>query len=294
MLGSQPERSAGKLPSSRDRKIGRLTSTGVTSKILRRAMADRTAADAWPKRLFFKSPRVTSALRLTSALLRHLTRPVHEPDFYCLQTLPEFNGLALDIGANSGQSAVTILKMKPGFSVVSIEPNPACLRALMLHQRLFGDRMRVIQAGASDQSGTLTFHVPVRNGRQLLEEGTFDRSTLAISHHRIGREGVDFTVESVECKVIAVDSLNLRPSFVKIDVQGYELQVVRGMVETLRASKPLLLIEAGAHTDVVSEFLQPLGYRKLYWNGDDFTDTRPDGCFNCVMVATPRVSSVTS
>jgi FkbM family methyltransferase len=239
------------------------------------------------KRALFRSATLTRALRLGSAVVRHLKKPVHDPDFNCLKLLPDDSGLALDIGANSGQSAVSILSVRPKFSVVSIEPNPNCQPALKLHARLFGSRMRVIHAGAGDVPGALPFFVPVRNGRQLLEEGTFDRSALTSSEPRIGRAGIDYDIISLRCPVIRIDDLNLQPTFVKIDVQGYEIHALKGMLRTLRESRPLLLLEDGKTTPEVLELLTPLGYVQRFWDGEKLSETNLRGSSNFLMCPQP-------
>jgi FkbM family methyltransferase len=227
------------------------------------------------KRILFRSPAITRTLRLGSAALRHFRKSVHDVDFQVLSCLTEETGLALDIGANSGQSAVSILALKPGFSVISIEPNPNCRPALKFHARLFGQRMRVIHAGGAEANGSLPFFVPVRNGRQLLEEGTFDRQALVTSQSRIGHAGVDYKVVVLDCPVIKIDDLELRPVFVKIDVQGYESQVLKGMLSTLEKCRPLIMVEDGTTTRQVLELVTPLGYVQRFWDGEKLSESNP-------------------
>ncbi len=44
-------------------------------------------------------------------------------------------------------------------------------------------------------------------------------------------------------KVIPIDELNLDVTFVKIDVEGTELSVLKGMISTIRRCKPVIMIE---------------------------------------------------
>jgi len=50
---------------------------------------------------------------------------------------------------------------------------------------------------------------------------------------------------------------------VKIDVEGMALSVLRGAIDTLRASKPKLVIELHPGEEAVEQFLEKLGYRIL-------------------------------
>ena len=83
---------------------------------------------------------------------------------------------------------------------------------------------------------------------------------------------VDFinTKESTRSFTIDIrtlDSFNLKPDFIKIDIQGYELSVLKGATETLKKYKPTLLIEtvsAGKNISThVAEFIDQFGYKQI-------------------------------
>jgi FkbM family methyltransferase len=69
-------------------------------------------------------------------------------------------------------------------------------------------------------------------------------------------------------KTIRLDDLNPMPDFIKIDVEGFELYVLQGAIETIRKYKPWLLIEVfpdclkryNHSADHLREFLDKNGY----------------------------------
>ncbi len=68
--------------------------------------------------------------------------------------------------------------------------------------------------------------------------------------------------------VVTIDSLNLpRCGFIKIDVEGMELGVLKGARRTIEKMRPLLYVDGHRHetNPVVIEFLQSLDY-VLYWH----------------------------
>lgn len=217
------------------------------------------------KRIAFRSERATTALRAFRVLLHHVRRTPHEPDFEFLRDPIYASGLVLDLGANIGQSALSISKVQPRLQVLSIEANPACEPGLRMTQRLLGARFRYLLVGVGAEAGKLPFHVPVLSSRMLLEEGTFDAHSLVSSSHRLGQQGVDYEVKVIDVPMITVDSLGLAPVAVKLDLQGLEAAALLGMRQTLERSRPAVMVEVGDSQDKVTELLESLRYRAHHW-----------------------------
>jgi hypothetical protein len=79
------------------------------------------------------------------------------------------------------------------------------------------------------------------------------------------------TLRESKCRLRTLDELGLEPFFIKIDVQGYEYNALKGGEKTLRAHEPVLLVEAP--DDLVIDFLSDIGYRHFAYEGGKF---RPD------------------
>jgi len=91
--------------------------------------------------------------------------------------------------------------------------------------------------------------------------------------------------------VLTIDSLNLpKLDFIKIDCEGYELEVLKGGIETIKRLKPKMLIEinqmtlerSGLTREDIFTFLTDLGYKyKNIYNGQGLEDAQLDIiCFN--------------
>ena len=72
----------------------------------------------------------------------------------------------------------------------------------------------------------------------------------------------------------------IKISAVKIDVEGHELSVIRGMINTIQKHKPILVCEIEQRhlreykiEDVLNEILQ-LGYEGVFINNDKKIDIR--------------------
>lgn len=239
------------------------------------------------KNLLFRSRRITEGLRALRVVSHYLRRSPHEADFEFLRDARYANGLLLDLGANIGQSAISVAKVQPGLSVMSIEANPACESGLKMTRLLLGRRFsyRVIGVGAS--AGELTFHVPVRSSRMLLEEGTFDPTSLhspaAIS--RLGELGRDYTLTTLRVPLTSVDALDLSPAVIKMDLQGLEMAALLGMPKTLQRARPAVMVEIGDRHAEVSSHLLGLGYTAHFWNGSQLIAGQQQGGLNAIFLS---------
>ena len=128
-------------------------------------------------------------------------------------SLPD-ESVVVDIGANIGAMAKIFARRAK--VVHAFEPSPRALEYL----RMNADENVIVHAVAlSDHAGVGLFE----------ERESLDRSSL--SDH------------GIEVPVRTLDSFDLKPDLIKIDVEGFEPEVLRGARETLRRS-PILLFEA--------------------------------------------------
>lgn len=242
--------------------------------------------EGW-KRLVFRSQRLTAAARLSKVVAWRLRMRPHEDDFLAFRWLGIEQGVAIDVGANLGQSAISLISVAPGLKVTSLECNPACLPPLKLLARLLAGRMSVIGAGAGSQKGELKFYIPTRNGRELLQEGTFDRKSLqtTASIERLGYEGEGYSLRQRFCPIVTLDSLELAPAIIKIDVQGWEHEVLEGAKATISRARPVVMLERSDNEDQCAALLAANGYQRKYWSGRELVAEAPTSSFNVFFVA---------
>jgi FkbM family methyltransferase len=124
----------------------------------------------------------------------------------------------LDIGANVG--AYTILaSAAAGASTYAFDPSPGALESLRANIEInrIADRVRVEAVAVGRASGRV-------------KVSTSGPSAM----HHVGADGASSLVE-----MRTIDSYNLQPSIMKIDVEGYEAEVLAGASET--AAQPNLI-----------------------------------------------------
>jgi FkbM family methyltransferase len=184
---------------------------------------------------------VRSALTDLRALLRSLR--IYRFDDRHTRTLREFyqpmirpGSLVFDIGAHAGDRTACFRQL--GARVISIEPQPlfaAFLRASHALHRSVTVRRCVV----SDAAGVRTFWVNSRNPTVSTVSESFVEA--ASSGKDVGWQGQVWD-RSTEVAATTLDQLIAeygRPDFVKIDVEGAELDVLRGLTQPL----PMLSFE---------------------------------------------------
>lgn len=233
------------------------------------------------KRLLRAVPALYGESKWAEVRLRYALRIPHEPDFLAFRNLAEY-GLFVDIGANAGQSALSFAAVRPGWRILSFEPNPAVGKYLDRVSRVLGERYSWRNIGLGASSGRLTFHVPVHGGLEATQEGSFKRDALD-TPSALGRAGVPDEIRSIEVAVEPLDALALSPDVVKIDVQGFEHEVLEGMRNTLAARPPrALYVEYGPDSPRVAAYLQGFGYTASYWDGKALVDWSGSACGNLI------------
>jgi FkbM family methyltransferase len=197
--------------------------------------------------------------------LRYLLRRPNEPDFAAFRHFQDRDGVFLDVGANIGQSAMSFRCVHRTAPILSIEANPRLERDLRLVKR-FVRRFDYRICAASDEAGPLTLHVPVYRGLTLTGEASIDASSARDPYwtHQQGVAGSDgaLAIKATAVQSIRLDDLRLAPAFVKVDVEGYELRVLKGLSATLAEHRPIVLVE---RSEGVPEFLGALGYRPFVY-----------------------------
>lgn len=137
----------------------------------------------------------------------------------------------VDVGAHVGLYTVAAAKSTSG-RVLAFEPNPSARAQLAANLALNGCRnVLVVPKAVGAAPGRALLHVPA----------TPDPSFSSLDPGRFAEgKPVEVEVTTVDGEVTVAE---LRPSVVKIDVEGGELAVVAGMRDTIAEHRPVLLVE---------------------------------------------------
>lgn len=162
----------------------------------------------------------------------------HDPNFqYDKQTrrvmdsVLATNSNCLDIGANEGVFVKEVLKHAPYGQHMAFEPIPELAQGL----REKYPKVEVHECALSDAHGASSYQVVINaTGYSGLKRRDYDFGEAVIE---------EITVQTRTLDDVYPSDRPLR--FVKIDVEGAELQVLRGGVKTITRHRPYIVFEHG-------------------------------------------------
>ncbi len=155
--------------------------------------------------------------------------------------------LCLDIGANMGVISQALLAC--GCSVAAFEPQPEVFKLLEFNcANAFGNsEYKLFNTAVGSEFGKAVMP-KVYYG----EKGNFGGLGL----------GETSIYGSYEVPINTIDSYGFDVGFMKIDVEGYELEVLKGADETIKRCRPIMYIEDDrvAKSNALREHIYSLGY----------------------------------
>lgn len=176
--------------------------------------------------------------------LRGKVQPFNEVDLFALLKEGVKPGhVIFDVGTYIGTYAVFEARWSaPSGRVVAFEPTATNWPLIQAHLRMNGveDRVELIRAAAGDRSGHTVFHQHRQDSDQ---NSVFP--LLAPAESR-----------TTEVPMVTLDEISARlrlvPDWIRMDVQGFELSVLRGAREILASRTKPLRIVAEVHPGIWS------------------------------------------
>lgn len=167
-------------------------------------------------------------------------------------------GVLYDVGANVGFFTLLGARLVgPEGHVYAFEPVPDNAHAIRDHARLNGaENVTVLEQAAAASAG--------RAGLQIVDDRSWSKLQGYGEHP--GTERV------VEVELVRIDELvqsgRLRPpTVVKIDVEGAELAVLGGLLETIDAHRPVIVCEVHGTHGPFAAAMREHGYRVVNLEG---------------------------
>lgn len=169
----------------------------------------------------------------------------------------------LDIGALHGVFSLVFTKDRPGRQALAVDASPMAFARLLYnaHKNPTCDVVPV-ECALSDREGLLKMHY---EWEHAVAAGSCDSE------------------KTIEVQMTTGDELcrqkDFEPDVIKVDVEGHEVKVFRGLTQTLRRCRPTIFLEVhpsriaqeGEPIAYLAEVLDALGYRARTVASETFT-----------------------
>lgn len=163
----------------------------------------------------------------------------------------------IDVGANMGEISLRFAQQYPNAHIFSFEPHPFTFQKLQTNcSRNSFKNLTLLNLGLGSQKGEVHFEERA-SGNLGMNRVTSDREKSA---HQIKVVPLDLFFEENKLSSLSI---------IKIDVEGYEHEVLKGASNVLSQYKPLLfieldndnLIEQGTSAIDLVKFIRSFGYQ---------------------------------
>lgn len=175
-------------------------------------------------------------------------------------------GIVFDVGANEGESALNFMELFPDATIYSFEPLPESYASLESMARPRARLVPINAALGADHGSAVLNQNALQTTSSMLPTAPSSRSFLsgpALSTQR--RVKISVTTLDAVAAEYQVETIDL----LKIDVQGYELEVLKGASQMLSARRIRVIVlevnfaplyERQASFQDISTFLQSHGF----------------------------------
>tara|TARA_B100000965_G_scaffold155805_1_gene129764 strand:- start:865 stop:1617 length:753 start_codon:yes stop_codon:yes gene_type:complete len=176
----------------------------------------------------------------------------------------------IDVGVYRGVYSYEMAKYSK--IVHAFEPNPIIFKDIKLNLSKIIKNISFYGYALSDHENTSILKVPIRNKN-------FDRNNyeeyFQMGKATIHKENKMEDIETFEVKSKKLDSFSFsnKISFIKVDVEGHELAVIRGAENTIKKNKPILLVEieerhSQKKVSETLDYINSLGYISYFYENE--------------------------
>ena len=173
----------------------------------------------------------------------------------------------IDVGASDGVAAKFFFNNLDTNKILCFEPNKPYINIL---RNLKLNNLVVLPYGISDAAKKFKIFYPRYNffGTyfDLITYTFYNKKDLVkqINLDFKFRRNISIIEKSINLKKIK--KIHLKISLVKIDVNGHELSVVRGLKNILKRDRPALIVETDKNIKKIELLLKKLNYKKYFFS----------------------------
>lgn len=165
--------------------------------------------------------------------------------FFLYEKLIQKNSICVDIGANVGLHSCVLSKLCPEGKVMSFEPSDSCILRLKENVEINNVKnIELIKEVLFSEKKQVNFNFNKDNFNKGVGSITNDRNNTSV------------IVSSTLDDIVG----NTKIDLIKIDVEGSELEVLKGGIKSIKNNKPHIIIEYNSESWNLSDLFDVIPY----------------------------------
>jgi FkbM family methyltransferase len=150
------------------------------------------------------------------------------------RTASDQGGVLFDVGAHCGLISSLWCAAKSDNRTFAFEPSPVLIQRLVEIRELnqLGERMQIKQVAIGETPGVMSMLIDSVGG--FVQSRHFNHTMWSAP------QSIEVAIDSIES---ASARFGIIPNFIKMDIEGFEYEAIKGSVSFLTAHRPTLFLE---------------------------------------------------
>ena len=169
----------------------------------------------------------------------------------------------IDVGASDGIASKFFVKKLNVSNILCFEPNIPYVKIL---KKLKYKNMKVYDYGIGERNANYKVFYPryqfFKKNFDLVTYTFYDKKELQKQINLDFKFKRNIKIVQKEIFLKKIDKLNLKISLIKIDVNGHELSVIKGLKNIIKKDKPALIVETDKNINKIYDYLKKFNYKK--------------------------------
>lgn len=178
------------------------------------------------------------------------------------KTLIKEGDVVIEVGGHVGYISLYFSSLVAGGKVYVFEPGPNNLPYIRNNLRT-KENIVLLEQGVGSCKATFPFYIENLTG----QNNSFVKDFSRFKENKENAFVHQVSTGEVMIEVVKLDDFvsqnSLIPNFIKVDVEGFEFEVVKGMLNILNIFQPMLMIEIQDNYEQIYEIMDNYGYVKF-------------------------------
>ena len=175
------------------------------------------------------------------------------------KTMIKEKDVVIEVGGHIGYISLYFSSLVKGGLVYVFEPGPNNLPYIRGNLKS-KTNIVIVEKGVGSCNVDLTFYTENLTG----QNNSFVKNFSGFEENKKNAFNPSYSISETMVQVVKLDDFilkeGLEPNFIKVDVEGFEFEVIKGMLNTLKNVRPKLMIEIQDNYKQIYDIMNDFGY----------------------------------